>query len=369
VATDTWQVTWHEGIPGDRGLAVDEAALGWVASRPTSAVLHLYRFDPTAIVIGYHQDPRTEADMAACRALGIPIHRRLTGGGSILMGPGQLGLALALPRSVVSTAGGFGPVFDLLSQGIIWALRQYGVESVLRPKNDLAVDGRKICGIGAYTDPAGMLMFHASTLVDFDYDLMMRILRIPEAKYRDKFVARARQGMTTLNQAAGRRVDVSEFADAVEQGYRATLGISTRRAPLTPEQSADVDRVATQRYRDPAWLHLGGRPGTQYTQAARKTAGGMLMVRCWQQADRISELQLRGDFFAERGVVEALEEALRGARAEEVHARVAGALPVDRMWLVSPDDITAVVCKALGREGLQGSSSATACFFPREEVG
>lgn len=369
LGTATWQVIWHPGIPGDRGLAVDEAALGWVASRPAAAVLHLYRFDPASVVIGYHQDPRTEADMSACQGLGIEIHRRLTGGGSILMGPGQLGLALALPRSEVSTAGGFGPVFELLSQGIIWALRQYGVESILRPKNDLAVRSRKICGVGAYTDAAGMLMFHASTLVDFDYDLMMRVLHIPEAKYRDKFIERARQGMTTLNDEVGRQVDVQEFAAVVEEGYRVTLGISTRRAPLTTAESDDVDRIAAQRYRDPAWLHLGSRPGTHYTQAARKCAGGMLVVRCWKKDDRVSELQLRGDFFAERGVVEAVEEALRGASAEEVRSRVAMALPANRMWLVGVDDITAVVCKALGRAGVQGGTSATACFFPREEVG
>jgi lipoate-protein ligase A len=84
---------------------------------------------------------------------------RLTGGGSILMGPGQLGLALAPPRAAVSTAGGFGA-------GVRGAERRHrrgaarrGVESVLRPKNDLAVGGRKICGVDAYTDAAGMLLF------------------------------------------------------------------------------------------------------------------------------------------------------------------------------------------------------------------
>lgn len=362
------QVVWHPGIPGDRGLAVDEAALSWVAARPDTAVLHLYRFNPAAVVIGYHQDPRTEADMDACRSRGIEMHRRLTGGGSILMGEGQLGLALALPRSAVSTAGGFGPVFELLSQGIIWALRRYGVESILRPKNDLAVDGRKICGVGAYTDAAGMLMFHASTLVDFDYDLMMQVLHIPEAKYRDKFIQRAREGMTTLNDQVGRSVDVGEFATAVEEGYRVTLGIDARRTPLSEAQLGDVERIAAQRYRDPGWLHLGSRPGTHFSQAASKTPGGMLLVRCWQRDGRICELQLRGDFFAEMGVVEAVEEALRGASSAEVHGRVAAVLPADRMWLVGVDDITALVREAMGRDGVEGGTSATACFFVREQV-
>lgn len=367
LATGPWQVVWHEGVSGDVGLGVDEAALSWVGADPDTPVLHLYRFRPSAVVIGYHQDPHTEADLAACARLGIDVHRRLTGGGSILMGEGQLGLALAMPRSAVSTAGGFGPVFDLLSRGISWALAEYGIDSVLRPKNDLAVDGRKICGVGAYTDVHGMLLFHASTLVDFDYDRMMDVLHIPEAKWRDKFVAQAREGMTTVCDQAGRNVTVEEFAERVENGYRQALGAELARAPLTAAQQAGVERAAA-RYRDPGWLHLGGRPGTRFTQVARKTQGGMVVVRCWKEGDRIRELQLRGDFFAERGVVEAIESALRGATAADAHDRVAAVLPPEEMWLVSAGDVAALVREAFDSDGISGGRNATACFFPKEEV-
>ncbi len=366
----TWTSLWHGGIRGDLGLAVDEAALGWVAAPggDDRGVLHLYRFDPPAVVIGYHQDPRTEADLAACAARGVEVHRRLTGGGCILMGPGQLGLALALPRAAVSTAGGFGPVFAALSGGIIHALRRHGVESVLRPKNDLAVDGRKICGVGAYTDAAGMLLFHASTLVDVDFDVMLEVLRIPDAKHRDKFVAHAREGMTTLREQTGGNVSVEEFAADVEDGYREALGVEVERGVLDPERWADVERLAATRYRDPGWLHLGGSPGSQFTQVARKTRGGMVVVRCWQEDGRVRELQLRGDFFAERGVVESLEAALRGATAADARERVAAVLPADDLWLVTAEDVAGLVADALAATGVDGGRSATACFLPVEAV-
>jgi lipoate-protein ligase A len=359
-----WTSFWNPGVRGDLGLAVDEAALGWVARDPDTAILHLYRFDPPAVVIGYHQDPRTETDMRACADRGVEVHRRLTGGGSILMGPGQLGLALALPRRAVSTAGGFGPVFEALSGGIIDALRRHGVESVLRPKNDLAVDGRKICGVGAYTDAEGMLLFHASTLVDVDFDLMLEVLRIPDAKLRDKFVAHAREGMTTLCEQVGREVLVEEFAADVEDGYRRSLGVQVERGEIDAVRWQDVERLAATRYRDPGWLHLGGRPGAQFTQVARRTRGGMVVVRCWQERGRVRELQLRGDFFAERGVVEAIERALRGATAEDARERVAAVLPADDLWLVTAADVASLVRDALAAEGVVGGRSATACFLP-----
>jgi len=357
-----WTSLWHPGIRGDLGLAVDEAALGWVAQEPDTAVLHLYRFDPAAVVIGYHQDVRTEADVAACRERGIELHRRLTGGGSILMGEGQLGLALALPRSAVSTAGGFGPVFEALSGGIIEALRRHGVESILRPKNDLAVNGRKICGVGAYTDAAGMLLFHASTLVGIDLDLMLEVLRIPDAKLRDKLIASVREGMTTLRAEAGADISVEEFAADVEDGYRRSLGVRLDRVELDPVRWEDVERLAATRYRDPGWLHLGSRPGTQFTQVARRTPGGMVVIRCWQEAGRVRELQLRGDFFAERGVVDAIEAALRGATPSDARERVAAVLPAGDMWLVTADDVASLVGDALRADGVEGGRAATACF-------
>lgn len=361
-----WTSLWHPGIRGDLGLAVDEAALGWVAAQADTAILHLYRFDPAAVVVGYHQDIRTEADAAACSARGIELHRRLTGGGSILMGEGQLGLALAMPRAAVSTAGGFGPVFEALSGGIIHALRGHGVESVLRPKNDLAVDGRKICGVGAYTDAAGMLLFHASVLVDIDLDLMLEVLHIPDAKHRDKVVAGVRRGMTTLREQAGSAIAVEDFAACVEDGYRESLGVDLERVEIDPVRWEDVERLAATRYRDPGWLHLGSRPGTQFTQVARKTVGGMVVLRCWQEAGRVRELQLRGDFFAERGVVDAIEGALRGATPSDARERVAAVLPADDMWLVTADDVAELVGEALRGDGVEGGRGATACFAPRE---
>ena len=211
-----------------------------------------------------------------------------------------------------------------------------------------------------------MLLFHASTLVDVDFDLMMEVLRIPEAKHRDKFVAHARQGMTTLCEQTGRDVSVEQLAADIEDGYRETLGVHIERGEVDAAQWKDVERLAASRYRDPGWLHLGGRPGAQFTQVARKTPGGMVVVRCWQEEGRVRELQLRGDFFAERGVVETVEAALRGATAADARARVAAVLPEDDLWLVSAKDIAALVGDALAATGVDGGRSATACFLPLE---
>lgn len=57
-------------------------------------------FDPvdTRLVIGRGQDPHRELRVDHARADGVPIHRRVCGGGAVVLAPGMLVIALRLPR-------------------------------------------------------------------------------------------------------------------------------------------------------------------------------------------------------------------------------------------------------------------------------
>lgn len=46
------------------------------------------------VVIGRHQDPDREVQLAQCRADGVPVHRRATGGGAVVLAPGMVVVAL-----------------------------------------------------------------------------------------------------------------------------------------------------------------------------------------------------------------------------------------------------------------------------------
>ena len=55
------------------------------------------------IVIGRSQDPNRECVVAHCQQDGVPIHRRATGGGAVILAPGMLVMAIRMPRDVVGT--------------------------------------------------------------------------------------------------------------------------------------------------------------------------------------------------------------------------------------------------------------------------
>lgn len=100
------------------------------------------------VVIGRGQDPRREVRVDACRADGVPIHRRATGGGTVILAPGMVVAALRL-------AGGMrapDDLFALVNRGLVAAVAAAcGAQVACRGHGDLALRGadgveRKVLG-------------------------------------------------------------------------------------------------------------------------------------------------------------------------------------------------------------------------------
>jgi lipoate-protein ligase A len=100
------------------------------------------------VVIGRGQDPRREVLVEACRSAGVPIHRRLTGGGTVVLAPGMVVAAVRL-------AGGMrapDELFALVNGALVPAVAEAcGARVACRGHGDLALRGadgieRKVLG-------------------------------------------------------------------------------------------------------------------------------------------------------------------------------------------------------------------------------
>lgn len=78
-------------------VALDEALLDWAEDGdPAREVLRIWESPEPLVVVGRSSRVGQEVDAAACRARGIPILRRSSGGAAILAGPGCLMYAVVL---------------------------------------------------------------------------------------------------------------------------------------------------------------------------------------------------------------------------------------------------------------------------------
>jgi len=148
-------------------------------------------FEPrdVRLVIGRHQDPERELDCAAARRDGIPVHRRVAGGGAVVLAPGMAVLALRMHRDHLGTTTYLERVNQVLIPALAPLVDRPLVSIGLGDLALVAEDGlppRKVLG-ASLRQSAGLVIYLGCLLIGEHAPLMARYLRPPSRQpaYRD----------------------------------------------------------------------------------------------------------------------------------------------------------------------------------------
>lgn len=158
-------------------VALDEALLLAAEEGAGGEVLRLWRQPTPAVVVGGRGSVEIDVNREACAADGVPVVRRASGGGTVLLGPGCLCVSVVLrigpgTESIPGTAARvMGKLCDALAPAVP------GVE--IAGYGDLAVGGRKLAG-SAQQRKRRHLLYHVSLLCGLDPARVARYLRPPE---------------------------------------------------------------------------------------------------------------------------------------------------------------------------------------------
>jgi len=169
----------------EENLALDEALLLEAEASRGGEILRFWEWPTPAVVLGAGCRIAEDVDEAACRADAVPILRRSSGGGTVLLGKGCLlfSLVLAYDRSPLlreihpSYCYILGQIRDALA-GILPGIACAGT-------SDLAAEGLKFSG-NAQQRKRNLLLHHGTLLYAFDIDSLSRYLRSPrrQPEYR-----------------------------------------------------------------------------------------------------------------------------------------------------------------------------------------
>jgi len=83
----------------EANLALDEALLIEADEGRAGAVLRFWDFPRFAVVLGASRRLAGDVRVDACQQDGVPIVRRSSGGGTVVIGPGALNVTVILPNS------------------------------------------------------------------------------------------------------------------------------------------------------------------------------------------------------------------------------------------------------------------------------
>lgn len=165
-------------------MAVDEAIAWAVSCGQSPPTVRFFRWDPPCLSLGYNQ-PYEVVDAGFCRANGIAITRRPTGGRAVLHHR-ELTYSVVAPWASPPFTGGLQKNYRLICTGLIFGLRVLGVPAELSAPSsqlqgptgaapcfmqpaggEVVVKGRKLVG-SAMRRWGAVLLQHGSLLLDWD---------------------------------------------------------------------------------------------------------------------------------------------------------------------------------------------------------
>lgn len=313
------------GVRGGReNVAFDQALIEARNAGRVPETIRFLRFRPCALV-GLHQMLSHEVRLEYCRAHGIEVGRRITGGGGLYLDEGQVCWGLALERRRLGTD--LASISARICSAAAAGLQRLGVPAEFRPRNDIEVHGRKISGTGGLVDGA-TLFYQGTLLVEFDPARMIEVLKVPVEKLAKRDLDDARKRVTSISEVLGRMPPVAEIQEALLWGFREHLGLEAEWGEPSDYEEALARRLHDSEYGTDEFVHLLDDPGTEPAQVSatlvRKGGTVRADIRLeGPQRDRIREALITGDFFISPArVILDLEASLRGVFASEAGAAV-----------------------------------------------
>ena len=224
----------------EENLALDEALLAAAEETGDGETLRIWESATPFVVLGYFCQLANDVDEAACRAGGVPILRRVSGGGTVLQGPGCLNFAVVLDMRTEPMLRDIGRSNSIILDRIADALapRFSGIE--FHPPNDIAIAGRKFSG-NAQRRRRDWMLHHGTLLYDFPLANVARCLREPQ-RQPDYRASRPHRDFL-MNLATDR----AWLAARLRETWQADKDANDWPRALTTE-------LAATRYSNPEWI-------------------------------------------------------------------------------------------------------------------
>jgi len=279
------------------------------------------------VCIGYFQDADQELDMAFCREHDVPLFRRELGGGATYLDGDQLFFQLILHRdNPIVPDGGKLAFYRKFLQAPIESYRALGIPAEYREVNDIVANQRKVSGCGA-GEIGDYYILVGNLIVDFDYDMMSRVLNVPDEKFRDKVYKTIRENLSTIEREIEHVPSRDALWSLMAEKFVEMLGPMEVETRVDEAWRTKTDELA-KRFLSDEWLHrqrlarperaVKIRAGVDVMEKMYKAPGGLIRAMFEIREDTLTTISLSGDFFFyPEEKLAGLERALTGVPVQD----------------------------------------------------
>jgi lipoate-protein ligase A len=277
------------------------------------------------VSIGYFQDAAQEVDLDYCRKSRIPFMRREVGGGATYLDENQIFYQLIWKKDNPRFPKAIDEIYPWFSQAPIETYGTFGIETEFRVVNDIITKGgKKIAGEGG-GNIGDCMVFVGGILLDFDYQAMSKILKVPDEKFRDKVYRTMEENLTTMKRELGRIPSREEVVAVLKEKFEQRVGKTTA-ASLNSDILEKMGQIeawmSSEEFllkktpRIPTGVKI--REGVEVVYGLHKARGGLIRATEAVSEGRIENVTLSGDFtFFPKEQLIGLEESLERVPLEE----------------------------------------------------
>ena len=250
---EKWRLLETKDETAFTNMAIDRAVLVTSSKGLVPPTVWFFSWKPSAISIGYFQSLEEEVDLDMCKKLGVDYIRRITGGGSVFH-ESELTYSIVIPESHLQIPKNIIASYARICGALIIGLKQLGIKSKYVPINDIIIDGKKISG-NAQTRKMRTVLQHGTILIDVDIEKMFSLLKVPDEKIKDKFIANVKDRVTSIRHVLGEEITFYDVAEAMKKGFEEEFNVELVEGSLTPEELELTRKFEEECFSTKEWNH------------------------------------------------------------------------------------------------------------------
>ena len=272
--SDTWRYVDCGAVDAFENNA-QMAVLARSATDAAQPILQTSAWGATHLNVGWFDDVDSTLDVAGCERLGIQVIRRpFAGGGTAFYDRGcavMWGVMFPKPGDhddLDAEIAAFQPI-------VVEALDRLGLGEVrFEGSADLRWHGRKLGGLSAGDFGRVISVGGFLNIKPPDLDLYLRVVRVPDDKFKDKLVKDMREYVCTATEVAGDAVSYEQFRDALVAAVR-EAGIDLDARSLTEVEQVALKKISNRIATDDSVRRVSSeRFRTEHEEAGRRVGFG-----------------------------------------------------------------------------------------------
>lgn len=258
-----------------------------------------------AIIVGKHQNTIEEINAEYVKQNGIHVVRRISGGGAVYHDLNNLNYTI-----ISNEDKGADFDFKTFSRPVIDTLADLGVKAEFTGRNDLVIDGKKICG-NAQAYMKGRIMHHGCLLFDVDLTVLSKALEVPKDKIESKSVKSVRSVVGNILPNLPVKISINEFSDKLLEHMKSKF-LEMKEYTFSEEELADIEKLRAAKFGTWEW-NYGHSPKFGIERQSRYTAGKIQVFADVKNAV-IQHIRFYGTFFGNNHNLSEVENALIGVK-------------------------------------------------------